>query len=74
MSGALQCSPWAREKRRNALVAAIHSIPFEEARAVLTGAICEVYGAKRAMEIAANLPDDIAEAIEEGAADASAHP
>lgn len=70
MSGAVQISPWARQRRQNALTASLRSIPMEEARAALALAICQAYGRKGATGMALNLPGDIMDAIEEGAADA----
>lgn len=70
MSGAVQISPWAREKRQEALTATLRSIPVEEARAVLAQAICQAYGRKGATSLYLSLPNDIMDAIEAGAADA----
>ena len=70
MSDALQKAPWAREKRRNALVAALQSIPADEIRAVLALAVCEAHGRKVAISLALGFEAAIQDAIEIGVGDA----
>lgn len=62
----LQLSPWAKEKRRNALTSTFQSIPAAELRDAIAIAVCRSHGRSVAISLALGFEAAIEDAIKDG--------